>query len=396
MAEELKNKETIKTPRVAEATSASMKYIINANLQTTFESIAKIKFSDVKGVAGAMDIGYGNTKYLCSIVNDILKFGSFPSLAPLATSNKISGNMFMSRNTHIVNVDETFYEVGVDAEDLVSGSNTDAAKVLDESYIYSAQYKALFLGALAYMDVPEFDVLVMGLPVNYIHNADSLAELFTGTFELPNKKTCKINKIIVIPQPLGGFYQVAIDHELYEDMLDEFNLVIDPGYLTFDFLTTKGLTPIDSRSDAIPGGMSKILNALAKSVSEELGKNYDDLNALDKGIRILRKFKTDDGEQVERRAIKVGKKIIELEPHIRKMIPVIENSIISMKNKVKTYDDIENIILVGGAENIFYRRIEKHLVDREIFKAENALFSNVIGFFYVAILELIAEADRKK
>jgi plasmid segregation protein ParM len=372
------------------AISNAMNYIVKNDLQETFESISKKTFKDIKGSIGALDIGYGNTKYLSGVNDECeLILGSFPSLTPLASSNKIGGNMFMSRDTHVVNVDETLYEVGVESEDLISGSNTDAAKVLDESYIFTAQYKALFLGALAYMNVEEFDVLVMGLPVNYIHNADKLAELFTDTFELPNNKKCKINKIVVIPQPLGGFYQVAIDHELYEDMLGEFNLVIDPGYLTFDVLTTKGLTPIDPRSDAIPGGMSKILNALAKSVSEELGKNYDDLNAIDKGIRKMRKFKNEDGDTVKRRAIKVGKKIIELDPHIKKMIPVIENSIIAMKNIVKTYDDIENIILVGGAENIFYKRIEKHLVDREIFKADNALYSNVIGFFYVGVIDAI-------
>ena len=367
-----------------------MNYILNKDLKDTFDNITKKTFTDVKGTIGSLDIGYGNTKYLSGIGEDgELKLGTFPSITPLASSNKISGNMFMSRDTHVVDVEGTLYEVGVESEDLISGANTDAAKVLDESYIFSNQYKALFLGALTYMDEEVFDILVVGLPVNYIHNADKLAEACTGTFDLPEGKKCIVKRVIVIPQPLGGFYQVAIDQELYEDMLGEFNLVIDPGYLTFDVLTTKGLTPIDPRSDAIPGGMSKILNALAKSVSEELGKKYDDLNAIDKGIRTLRKFKNEDGTTIKRRAIKVGKQIIELDPHIKKMIPVIDNSITSMKNIVKTYDDIENIILVGGAESIFYKRIEKHLVDREIFKADNALYSNVIGFFYVGIIDSI-------
>lgn len=375
---------------VSEAISKSMNYVLKKDLFDTLESITEKSFKDIKKICGALDIGYGNTKYLSGVDEDgELILGSFPSFTPLASSNKISGNMFMSRDTKVVDVDGTLYEVGKESEDLISGSSTDAAKVLDESYIFSSSYKALFLGALSYMNVEEYDVLVMGLPVNYIHNSDKLAELFTGKFEVAEGKFCTVKKVIVIPQPLGGFYQVALDHDLYEDMLDEFNLVIDPGYLTFDVLTTKGLTPIDPRSDAIPGGMSKILNALAKSVSEELGKKYDDLNAIDKGIRVLRKFKNEDGNKVKRRAIKVGKEIIELDPHIKKMIPVIDNSIIAMKNIVKTYDDIENIILVGGAENIFYRRIEKHLVDREIFKADNALFSNVIGFFYVGIIDII-------
>lgn len=365
-----------------------MKYLLNKDLTDTFSDIAKKSFKDFPLSLGALDIGYGNTKYLSGVdENGDLILGSFPSLTPLASAHKISGNMFMSRDTKVVDVDGTNYEIGVESEDLISGSSTDAAKVLDESYIFSPQYKALFLGALAYMEQEEYDILVMGLPVNYIHNAEKLSELFTGTFELPDNKKCTVKRVVVIPQPLGGFYQVAVDEDLYEDMLEEFNLVIDPGYLTFDVLTTKGLTPIDPRSDAINGGMSKILNALAKSISQELGRSFDDLNAIDKAIRKPRKIKNKDGTVERKRALKVGKQIIELDEHIKKTTPVIENSITAMKNIVKTYDDIENIILVGGAENIFAKMIEKHLSDRDIFKSDNSLFSNVIGFFYVGIIE---------
>ena len=172
-------------------------------------------------------------------------------------------------------------------------------------------------------------------------------------------------------------------------MLEEYNLIIDPGYLTFDVLTTKGLSPIDQRSDAIPGGMSKILNALAKSISQQIDRTYDDLSAIDNAIRKPRKIKNPDGTTERKRALKIGKQIIELDEHIKKTTPVIENSITAMKNIVKTYDNIENIILVGGAENIFLKRIEKHLVDREILKADNSLFSNAIGFFYVGVLHAL-------
>jgi plasmid segregation protein ParM len=367
-----------------------MKYILNNNLKDAFESISKKSFEDIKEKAGSIDVGYGNTKYVVGVDEEgKLIYGSFPSITPLASTQNISGNMFMSRDTKIVDVDGTLFEVGVDSEDLISGSNIDAAKVLDESYIFSAQYKALFLGALSYMGQLEYDVLVLGLPVNYIRNADKLAEAFTGTFKLADGSNCVIKKVVVIPQPLGGFYQVAIDKDLYEDMLEEYNLIIDPGYYTFDVLTTKGLSPIDQRSDAIVGGMSKVLNALAKSISEEIGKTYDDLSAIDNAIRKPRKIKNEDGTFEFKRALKIGKKIIELDKHIIKTKPVIENSITAMKNIVKTYDNIENIILVGGAENIFLKLIEKHLVDRDILKAENSLFSNAIGFYYVGILSLI-------
>lgn len=364
-----------------------MQYILNKDLKDAFETISNKSFDNIIKKIGSIDVGYGNTKYVAGVDDEgNLIYGSFPSITPMASTQSISGNMFMARDTKIVDADGTLFEVGVESEALISGSNTDAAKVLDESYIFSPQYKALFLGALSYMDQEEYDVLVLGLPVNYIRNADKLAKAFTGEFELPDGKKCNIKEVIVIPQPLGGFYQVAIDNNLYEDMLEEYNLIIDPGYLTFDVLTTKGLSPIDQRSDAILGGMSKILNALAKSISQQIDRTYDDLSAIDNAIRKPRKIKNADGTVEYKRALKIGKEIIELDDHIKKTTPVIENSITAMKNIVKTYDNIENIILVGGAENIFLKRIEKHLIDREILKADNSLFSNAIGFYYVGIL----------
>tara|TARA_Y100000034_G_scaffold76481_1_gene91910 strand:- start:1882 stop:3036 length:1155 start_codon:yes stop_codon:yes gene_type:complete len=381
---------TAKKTATSVAVSNIMKYVLNKDLKDAFEGISKRNFEDIKGNIGSIDVGYGNTKYVAGVdENGELVYGSFPSITPLASNQSISGNMFMARDTKIVDVDGTHFEVGVETEALISGSNTDAAKVLDESYIFSPQYKALFLGALSYMGKEEYDVLVLGLPVNYIRNAEKLAELFTGEFELSDNKKCVVKEVLVIPQPLGGFYQVAIDNDLYEDMLEEYNLIIDPGYLTFDVLTTKGLSPIDQRSDAIPGGMSKILNALAKSISQQIDRTYDDLSAIDNAIRKPRKIKNPDGTSERKRALKIGKQIIELDEHIKKTTPVIENSITAMKNIVKTYDNIENIILVGGAENIFLKRIEKHLVDREILKADNSLFSNAIGFFYVGVLHAL-------
>lgn len=381
---------TLKKTEASIEISNIMKYVLNKDLQDAFEGISRKSFKNIKGNVGSIDVGYGNTKYVAGAdENGELIYGSFPSITPLASNQSISGNMFMARDTKIVDVDGTHFEVGVETEALISGSNTDAAKVLDESYIFSPQYKALFLGALSYMGQEEYDILVLGLPVNYIRNADKLAALFTGEFELADNKKCTIKEVLVIPQPLGGFYQVAIDNDLYEDMLEEYNLIIDPGYLTFDVLTTKGLSPIDQRSDAIPGGMSKILNALAKSISQQIDRTYDDLSAIDNAIRKPRKIKNPDGTVERKRALKIGKEIIELDEHIKKTTPVIENSITAMKNIVKTYDNIENIILVGGAENIFLKRIEKHLIDREILKAENSLFSNAIGFFYVGVLQAL-------
>jgi plasmid segregation protein ParM len=363
--------------------------IVNSDVSSMMDSQFSI---------GAIDIGYGNTKYLCSIdESGELGFGHFPSLAPIAPPIDMSGGMLGRRNTKIVELDTVRYEVGPDTEMTAVGSET--GRILNDSYIFSDQYKALFVGALAYMDVEEFDVIVMGLPVKNMYNAKELEDRFTGTFDIgdgDDKKTCTIKKVIVIPQPLGGFYDIAIREDMYEDMVDEINLVIDPGYLTFDFLVLNGLTPIENRSDAMNGGMSKILISMAKSISVSIGRPYNDYNAIDKALRKPKRVKDPEtGERVEKRVIKIAGKLHDLLPHIRKTAPVIENSISAMKNVVQSFDDIDNIMLVGGPEGDFEKKIIDSLDGRELLKSKTPIYSNVSGFFFWALVYVLNDMVKK-
>jgi plasmid segregation protein ParM len=340
---------------------------------------------------GAIDIGYGNTKYLSGILNNEMNFGLFPSLTPIAPNLDMSGGMLGRRNTKIIDLDSVRYEIGVDTE--MTSNGTDTSRNLNDSYALSEPYHALFLGALSYMEKDHYDVLVMGLPVKYMYNAKYIEEKFTGIHKLPDGKECKVDKIVVIPQPLGGFYDIAIKEDCYEDMIDEVTLVVDPGYLTFDFLLLNGLRPIENRSDALAGGMSRVLSAMAKSISSEIGRSYEDYNAIDKALRKPRRIKNPEtGIKEEKRVIKINGVAYDLLPHIKQTTPVIENSITYMKNKVGSYDDIDNIVLVGGPENVFERKIREHLSNREVFKSATPIYSNVSGFWFWGLITLLTDS----
>lgn len=343
---------------------------------------------------GAVDVGYGNTKYLTVSDGDAdFKHGHFPSLAPIAPNVDMSGGMLGKRNTKIIELDTVRYEVGPDTEMTSVGSDT--SRILNDQYIFSQQYKALFLGALAYMGKESFDIVVMGLPVKNMYNAEKLEKEFTGVFDIDDGKKVEIKKIVVIPQPLGGFYDIAIREDMYEQMVDEINLVIDPGYLTFDFLVLNGLTPIENRSDAMNGGMSKVLISMAKSISSSIGRPYTDYNAIDKALRKPKMVKdSETGEKELKRVIKIAGKQYDLLPHIKKTSPVIENSITSMQNVVQTFDDIDNIMLVGGPEGIFERKIIEAIKtdeDRHLLKSKEPIYSNVTGFFFWGVIYMLKE-----
>jgi plasmid segregation protein ParM len=340
---------------------------------------------------GGLDIGYGNTKYIAGISDDFnLICDHFPSLTPIAPNVDMSGGLLNRRNTKIIELDGNRYEVGKDTE--MTANTVDSGRVLSENYIFSEQYHALFLGALDYMNVEVYDVLVMGLPVKFMHNAAKLVNKFEGIHKLSNDRTCEVKKIIVIPQPLGGFYDVAIKENLYEEMIDENNLVIDPGYYTYDFLLMNGLTPIENRSDALNGGMSRVLTTMSKSISSVLGRTYENNNAIDKALRKTKKIKNPEtGVKEEKRVIKIGGEYLDLLPHIKNTSHVLDSIINDMTNIVQTYDDIDNIILVGGPESIFDKKIRDHLVGRIIHKSKTPLYSNVNGFFYWGVISSLTE-----
>ena len=362
------------------------------------ESIAEI--ADVDDIdaymekpftVGAVDVGYGNVKYLTVSEGETsFNHGHFPAIAPIAPNIDMSGGMLGKRNTKIIEIETVRYEVGVDAG--MTATGTDTVRVLNDSYIFSPQYKALFLGALSYMGKESYDVIVMGLPVKNMYNAEKLKKQFTGKFEIDNGKEVEIKKVLVIPQPLGGFYDIAIRENMYDEMIDEINLVIDPGYLTFDFLLLYGLTPIESRSDAMNGGMSKVLISMAKSISAEIERPYTDYEAIDKALRkpkMVEDPKT--GEKVPKRIIKIAGKKLDLLPHIIKTASVIENSITAMKNVVQSYDDIDNILLVGGPEGVFEKKIIENLDGRELLKSKEPIYSNVTGFFFWGVVDMLSE-----
>lgn len=336
---------------------------------------------------GAIDIGYGNTKYTSGVDdNGDLNIGIFPSITPVAPTQALHSGLLGQRDTKIIDIDGFKYEVGPDAE--LTANNTETTRNLNENYIFSEQYQALFYGALLYMEKSHYDILVLGLPINFLYNDKKLIEKFTGK-HIVNGQEFTVDKIIVVPQPLGGFYDIAIHKEKYFDFINETNLIIDPGFLTFDFLVTHGLKPIENRSGALSGGMSRVLNTLAKSISTEIEKPYSDYSAIDRAIRNPKKVKNEEtGKYETKRVLKVAGKEIDLLPHIAKSSPTIQNSIGHMRNTVQSYDDIDNIALVGGSENVFEKKIREDL-QRDILKTENAIFSNVRGFWYIGVLELI-------
>jgi plasmid segregation protein ParM len=116
----------------------------------------------------AIDVGYGNTKFC----HGDKGCDHFPSIATLTMKSGIglSAGGTIKRDVIEVESDGSNYLVGKDGIETLSARD-DRGRFLNASYAETAQHLALFRGALTYLDVPEIDVIVSGLPVkNYTKN----------------------------------------------------------------------------------------------------------------------------------------------------------------------------------------------------------------------------------
>lgn len=331
---------------------------------------------DQEIIIEAIDVGYGFTKYTKgvdeegNVITDL-----FPSIAAPQPQNNLSGEYFVTRETKVIELGGTNWEVGPDVMEI---ANKDEVRALHNDFVNSEQWKALFLGALSYINKPVIDMLVLGLPVSNMKKTKEMTALAIGEHIIDGQKFL-VKDILVVPQPLGALYNHAIKSDNFERFSKTNTLIIDPGYLTFDFLVTKGFSVNGNRSGARPGGMSNILKAIAESVSQEIGDEYEDYNEIDASLDL----KNYGGVKKERPVFIYGQDV-DLVPHLKATLPVIDGSMNFMRNKIGDSKDIGQLIMAGGPNKIFDRAIkkqfERHAEKDNIKTLPEGIFANVTGF----------------
>ncbi|MDR2032800.1 MAG: hypothetical protein LBP86_11265 [Azoarcus sp.] len=115
-------------------------------------------------IVRAVDVGFGNTKYVSHLVGGEIRCANFPSLAYPSMREPSAQPGFERRKTVSIPIDGLFYEVGPEVE-LAAGAFR--ATQMHDRYIETPEYLALLRGALAMMKLPVIDLLVVGLPVSF-------------------------------------------------------------------------------------------------------------------------------------------------------------------------------------------------------------------------------------
>lgn len=338
-----------------------------------------------ESVVRAIDLGYGNVKFTLSHKDAFspVDCGLFPSRSPSAGDKGLSAGLVQARDTVVISVNGVEYEVGYGVAK--AQGTFDESAVLDKDFCLSDAYMARTRGAFYYMmgedkksgikyfDGNHINLLMAGLPVSTYRNVamrDKLKTIMTGSHELPNNRTVVVDRVMVLPQPLGAFFEYAFEKGMFDTMKEQNNLIIDIGFFTFDWLMSTGLIPIDARSDSVNRGMSAVIKAIAEDAKKKEGWSADTgmlTRILDEHFRDGRPFNVYGKDYDVNKYIAAGK-------------TVVNEAVASLARSVGDGADIQNIIVAGGGANLYLEAIQSKFPRHQIRVMSSPVFSNVRGF----------------
>lgn len=313
----------------------------------------------------SIDVGFGDVKHVVDHRDgEPIECGSFPSMVARPAIQDLSGGSISARDTVVVTVKDTPYEVGPDVH-LALGTHT--ARIVHKNFTAQPEYLALLRGALHYMATPQIDLLVVGLPVSDLATKTALIKnRLQGRHPTVGAESVNVGKVLVLAQPVGGLIDFSLSRGDYGQLRDSMNLVVDPGFFTFDWVLARGIQPIPARSGSYPGGVHAVLRLLAQVLSEELRVDLSDYTQLNQGLRsgFLRLF----GREFP------------LADYLPAVQPVIEEAINALVNSVGPGYDIDHIVLVGGGASLFRSAIERRFPSHRVRVSDDSVYANVRGF----------------
>lgn len=322
----------------------------------------------------AVEVGFGYTKTAYRKPNREIKIGSFPSLAPIHQSSIISQSISHgpTRRIYTISVNNKQYDVGPDVSLSVGGGNHNHGRYLNDDFPNTDNYIALVLGALVEMGATEVDCLVLGLPVKTMKKySELLKQTFTNVFNVNNVRI-RIRHVKVIPQPVGTLIHYAAKNP-QKISSNVTNLVIDPGYVTTDWVVATGYHIIDSRSDGNLTGISTILKNTARTIAADHDKKFDRIDRLDNALRTGT-------------PLSIFNEVIANETlwaYARQNTPLIEECLGEIITSVGSMDDISNVILTGGGAKYYEFAAKRIFKNTPVIINDDSSNGNAIGFLFI-------------
>ncbi|WDP86675.1 MAG: ParM/StbA family protein [Desulfobacter sp.] len=321
-----------------------------------------------------IDVGFGFTKAYNG-KNSVIFKSLIGDAADIQFKSSL-GDAQTTSNLHITLNDKTYF-LGTYAE--LQSSITEFT--LDQDKLVEEFIKILAIAAAGLCSETKGPInVVTGLPVGYLkRDTRRLKEIIKGNHEItfhnqdePDKTTrIHINKVHVIPQPVGSIFNLIFDNtgKITNRALAASKLgVVDIGFKTTDFSIFDHLQYIERGSSTMDTGISKCFSVIANKLRQESNIN----------IELYRIFKF-----VESGMIKIKGKEYNI-TNLKKRVYIHAASAIAADlNRLWENDwDIDSIILSGGGSiplaEYLVPGIEGNVIpiQRDI----DARFNNVQGY----------------
>ncbi len=316
-------------------------------------------------IVRAIDVGFGNTKFVVGHTEQEIKCASFPSLAYTSVKDPGTRPTAERRRTVAIPIDGTFYEVGPEVH---LAADTFRATQLHDQYVETPEYMALARGAMAYMKLSVIDLLVVGLPVSSFQARKAyLEKAMAGVHDLGGGKTVEVRKAIAVAQPQGALVYYTAAYHKQKSIEHEQSLIIDPGSRTFDWLLSRGMRLVLKVSNSVNRGMSDVLKTIAQEISSDIGRPYSDLPAIDAALRTGK-------------PLMIYQKPYDLAPILPTARAVARRAVSSMMEWITEDYSIQNVILVGGGAFMFKDAVKAAFPNHKIYVVKEPMFANVKGF----------------
>ncbi len=349
-------------------------------------------------IVRSIDVGFGTTSVVTSVQGDgNIVIRTMPSIAVPVDIGKrdiSAGSLSASRNIQ-VSVRGNLFEVG---EDVASACDPRSTRVLNSGYITSDQYLALFHGALSMMELPPsdtIDLLVGGLPVTGMGRREELRAMMIGEHKIGDR-VIRVKDAWVIAQPVAGLlsYYREAGMAAMSALQEETILVVDPGYLTFDWAVVKRLIINDKRSGAVELGMSKVLAAVADAGGPIFGVDVLDIDTVDAAfistpprLRIFGRqypFPVCEGKDLSGNRCDIT---YDFRERIRR--PCREAAE-AMRSSVGDGQDLDRIVVVGGPAHVYAPAIQSIFPKHQVQVTHGHLQSVVTGMQFGGMQRAVA------
>ena len=316
-------------------------------------------------IVRAVDVGFGNTKYVTGCAGYDIRCAYFPSVAYPSARDLSTVPASERRKTIAVPIDGLFYEVGPEVN---LAADSFRATQMHDRYIETPEYAALTRGALSLMKVDAIDLLVVGLPVAaFTAKKSALEKAMTGKHEVGAGRTVMVRKALAVAQPQGALVYYGSAHQKLKALEHEQSLIIDPGARTFDWLVAKGMRLVQKKSHSVNRGMFDVLQAIATEISEDIGTPYRDFDAIDLALR------TGKNPVIYQKAYDISR-----------LMPIAhgiaQQAVSSMMHWIEASYSFQNIILVGGGAFLFKRAVKAAFPKHRIYEIRDPMYANVKGF----------------